>query len=240
VLRQALMSFFGENYWTQFQGPLNSDVDNNWFQAFYCTGNTYGAATFAQFQLPQLIRENLAALKYRVLNAEKKNKLHIVPVLGRYRTDTRSEFSIPTITATPESPPYIEQCPLFAPGATQVVNLIDGSMINGYINLNGTFYANVMADWNSFCGAVNKVSTRVVALGGDSGPPGLVALSMTRQLQDSSYLPTHDSPPVELQLDERFAKRQSLKQKPALAPPPVRPLEIQKLSLITKNQLVKS
>jgi len=228
TLRQALIGFFAENYWTQFQGPLAADTDQNWFQPFYVNGATYGAAQFQMFQLPLLIRENLAALKHRVIKASKKYKIHIVPVLGRYRADTPSVYTYSAVTLVDSVPTALTQS-LFTISAQSPINLIDASRPDGYVNLNGSYYQNVMNDWNSFCGGVNKVSTVITAIGSDAGPPGLVVLSMTRQVQDSSNNTKHIEVVQNLELDTRYSKRQSVSKKVELAPAAtLRPLQIMK------------
>jgi len=235
VLRQAIMGMLNENYWTQFMGPLAAD-GGNYFQPFYVTGNTYSSPAFAQFQLPQLIKENLAALRTRILKLGKGNTIVMVPVLGRYVEDTPTQYTValpdPTGTIIPGTV-YVD---LFTPLPQANIDLVDGSSSNGYVNLNGLYYYNnVMTNWNLFCGAAQQVTAGITTILGDKGPPGLPALSMTRVVKDVNqtfYFKAIDLDT--LRPDPRFVRKDS-KGKVVINNPPVKPALKSRLHKIIKN-----
>jgi len=220
MLRQALLAFFAEGYWTQFTGPIINE-SANWFQPFYVTGNTYPNSSFLRMMLPQLLQENLAALKYRVIeSANSKYRTVVVPVLGRYVADTPSVIQYSLITFSGETEPTTTPTPLFNNLVQNVIQLTDGTSAGGFVNLNGTYYDKVMNNWNQFVTAAQRVSTETVNLTCDNGPVGLRALTMTR-----AVAPINGSAsklvfePDKLQLDERFSRRDS-KGKLNLSVPP--------------------
>jgi len=220
MLRQALLAFFAEGYWTQFSGPLINE-SSNWFQPFYVTGNTYPSSSFLRLMLPQLLQENLAALKYRVIeSASAKYRTVVVPVLGRYVSDTPSIFQYDLINYSGDSEPSTSNVPLFNGLIQNTIQLVDGTSAGGFVNLNGTYYDKVMNNWNQFVTAASRVSTEIVNLACDNGPVGLRALTMTRAVAPisggSSKLVFE---PDKLQLDERFSRRDS-KGKLNLSVPP--------------------
>jgi len=229
MLRQALVSFFATSYWTQFVGPL-ANQGSNYFQPFYITGNTFGSPQFQQLQLPQLIVENLSALCTRVIEYTTKRKRKIinrmVPILGRYVLDTPSSY----VVSVYANQVVENSFDLFATVPQQTIDLIDGHTPSGYVNLNGTYYANLVVSWNNFCTGANKVSTQIASLANDKGPTGMVCLSLTKVLVGLAN-PTKRKPTFvldDLQVDERFVKRNSGGKLvvPDAPPPPRRKMKI--------------
>jgi len=235
VLRQAIMGMLNENYWTQFMGPLAAD-GGNYFHPFYVTGNTYSSPAFAQFQLPQLIKENLAALRTRILKLGKGNNIVMVPVLGRYLDDVPTQYSIALPEFNGTIIPTTIYADLFSPLTQVSIDLIDGSSSSGYVNLNGLYYYNnVMTNWNLFCNAAQQVTTGITTVLGDKGPPGLPALSMTRVVKDVQQTFAFKAVDYEtLRPDPRYVRKDS-KGKIIVNNPPPKPVLKSRLHKIIKN-----
>lgn len=180
MLRQALMAFFRTAYFTQFTGPYDT-ASGNYFMPFYTMGGTWGNPKFLSMLLPELIAENLNALKMRSIVIGNRNYIY-VPVLGRYLEDTPAEWTY-VLTEIPTGGvnlPVITTVNLFSVLPQTAINLINGESSGNYINLNGQYYMNIMNDWNSFVNAASKVSTAIKGLSGDMGAKGLLALSATK------------------------------------------------------------
>lgn len=230
VLRQAIMAAFGEAYWTQFVTPLEAS-SSNVFVPYIATATTYGSPEFLKLKLPQLIVENINALKHRVISSMGKGRYSLlyVPVLGDYVNDTEPVYTYQaTKQPTDGITPTTDTFDLFAP-SLYTVRLQDGLTSGGYACMNSVFYMNVMNDWNVFCDVANNVSTPIVSIGGDAGPPGFAAITMTRDVNSPSLSAPALVDEAALKLDTRFQKRASqIKQAQLVAnatAPPVRPVK---------------
>jgi len=186
--------------------------------------HTYGAPMFTQFQLPELILENLAALKVRTLHCGKKNDHLVVPVLGRYVGDTNVDpiFLATSPNESDPTQPVYNPTPLFQQGLGQLpINLIDGSYAGGYVDLNGQYYQSKLQDWNAFVSASLAVSSTIKTLGSDQGALGLVALTMTRIVNPNTTnsLTTPKIDVTKLNVDPKFLQKKDSKKK--VSPPPI-------------------
>lgn len=228
VLRQALMAFFGTGWLTQFIGPVDIN-SGNYFQAFFCNGSTYGAAPFLEMVMPALIVENLAALKRRVIRCGKLN-YNYIPVLGRWVLDVPASYNFNVPTGVEENQPVLTPTALFAAIPQDPIELIDGhSNDPQFVNLNGSYYQNVLADWNSFVNAANAVSIDSKALAASQGPAGLHALTVTRAVNSLDQNPSLPVKEVSFVPDSRIPVKQTSKKdiknaKQAPPPPPRVPL----------------
>jgi len=184
ALRQALLTVFDTQYMTQFTGPIQA-TGTNFFSPFLVMGTTFGAKDFSRLKVPLLIKENLAALRARNVEIAGKSKLNCVtymPVLGRYINDTPlvPEYNrvvngvvVPTL--------------LFQPvGAQSVINLIDGSIGGVNVDLNCSYYNDVLGDWNDAVDNVKVISAPVGPLGVDGGPAGWGVLFCTKVQKHTS------------------------------------------------------
>jgi hypothetical protein len=230
VLRQAVMAALGEAYWTQFVTPLEPS-SSNVFVPYISTATTYGSPEFLKLKLPQLIVENINALKARVIAASGKGKyaLLYVPVLGDYINDRDPLYQYQAMkTPVDEVTPNIVPQDLFAP-ATFDIRLQDGLTSGGYVCMNSVYFMGIMNDWNVFCDVANNVSTPITSLGGDAGPPGFAAITMTRDINSPSLANPVLVDETALKLDARFQKRASQIKQIQLSSnataPPLRPVK---------------
>lgn len=226
VLRQALLSFFTTQTYTQFVAPLDTD-SNNYFQPFMTTSATYGSSAFAGMLMPEVVVENLAALKQRTMRLTNKKQYIFTPVLGRFVLDTPAVYNIVWVKDPNPSDPGESTYPLFSSLPQNVIDLTDGSVAAGpYANLNCQYYQNVMMDWNATVNGLNQVTSAVKPLNSDVGAPGLPVLTFTRVetfLNDAQ--PTKRKEVVVV-LDPQFVKKESLKRITVdkVGPPPPQPL----------------
>lgn len=178
VLRQALLTVFDTQHMVQFLGPLNFGSQQNGFVPFQVMGNTASTPAFGQFNIPLILKENLAALRSRTIipagTKSKINKVNYIPILGRYVLDSPvTPYVQPDNGATGWD--------LFLPPSGPTINLIDGTIGNSqYVNLSGSYYKTVMQNWNYFLAeqATNMI-TEYGPIQGDQGAPGLGALFYT-------------------------------------------------------------
>jgi len=171
------LNAFDTQYMVQFTGPLAFGTNDNGFAPFQVSGGTYGNPEFSTMLVPQMLKENINALKARSIrnSVRCKSKINVmtyIPVLGLYVRDT------------PVAPQYTTSAgtfPLFdPPGPQQTINLIDGSIDpNTYVNLNGSYYQTKLSDYNFTISEFNQVLSKTSSICGDSGPPGLGCLYYT-------------------------------------------------------------
>jgi hypothetical protein len=128
-------------------------------------------------QIPELLKENLGALHYReyvpdVPFKNNRNVYRLIPVLGSFITDTLVDL---TFTAQDSS-----QIPLFNPVAQTAIRLSDGFDGTNFVNLNGSYYSNMLGEWNFFVEQSQQYTTANVSAGSDCGPRGLPCIAFTR------------------------------------------------------------
>lgn len=177
LLRQALLTVFDAQYAVQFLGPLNFGTQQNGFVPFEIMGNTSSTPSFGQMNIPLILKENLAALRARTIvpagTTSKINKVNYIPVLGRYVLDS------------PVTPVVVIDngggtWDLFLPPSGPNINLIDGTIGNSqYVNLSGSYYKTVLANWNYFMTQAAKVIADYGPIQGDQGAAGLGAIFYT-------------------------------------------------------------
>jgi hypothetical protein len=181
VIRQALLSaVFTEQYMTQFTGYVNHDNGNNTFAPVLVQGHTYGAQVFTNLLVPELLRENLGALRSRNYDFGAKSNLNIgtvIPVLGIYIEDTPPVFQY---NGSGEGP--VNLFTTFDPPQT-AINIIDGSIAGALVNLNGLYYQQIVNDWNDFVTGVSAVTCNTASIRSDGGPQGLGVLHLTRMVE---------------------------------------------------------
>jgi len=224
-LRQALLSFFTTQYYTQFVAPVDSD-STNYFQPFMVTSATYGSSAFGGMLMPEVIVENLAALKQRVLRLNNKKQYIFTPVLGRFVLDTPAVYNVVIVAnSNPDDPPTASY-PLFASTVQNVISLTDGAVAAGpFANLNAQYYQNVMQNWNSTVNGLQQVVTAVKPLNSEVGPPGLHVLTFTRVETFLDVQSSLKKKEVDIILDPVFVRKESSK-KIVVSPPPAAPLPV--------------
>jgi len=181
MLRQALLNVFDSQAFVQGIGLTQYSPSTNAFVPFMVTGHSYGATPFNQFLLPQLIVENLNALKSRSLKINSKTSSQsmptFVPVLGRYWQDDPATFQyeldgIPHDLFTTLLPTQND------------INLTDGYMSDFpgpyYVNLNNGYYQGIMQDWNGHVQGLSGESVKTCPIVKDGGAVGLGVLYFTR------------------------------------------------------------
>jgi len=170
ALMQALKGLYETSWTTQFVGPLEYNQDGNVFVPSTCGGNNFGNPEFARrMMVPELIAENLNALKARSVMAKRKDgtvghSAIYIPILGRWWLDTPSSYQITVGEGT---------VPLFATTPQETINILDGTMGNTPVDCNNAFYKGVIQEWNSHVEAVKVITTSISPLVRDRGPVGL-------------------------------------------------------------------
>jgi len=183
MLRQALLNVFETQPFVQAIGLTQYGASTNTFLPFMVMGHCYGATPFNQLLLPQLMVENLNALKARSLRINAKTSKAscplFIPVLGNYYQDT------------PTSPQYNfggDMTPLFSPLVQvpiDITNCVDEANEN-YINVNNGYYQGVLGDWNNHVQGLSGVSVKTCPIVKDNGPLGMGVLYFTR-IEDVSF-----------------------------------------------------
>jgi len=176
ILRQALLNVFDSQYMVQFTGPLSFAQNDNGFVPFQVNGNSYGAPIFSTMLVPELLQENLNALKARCIRTNNKGKSQInlqtyIPILGRYEADNDIEFQYqvgdefyPLFDTTPQAP----------------INLTNGQINqNEYVNLNSSYYQTCLSYWTDAVGRLKNIMASTTSIVGDHGPMGLGVLYYT-------------------------------------------------------------
>jgi len=180
VLRQALLNLYDSQYMLQFTGPLDFGTNENGFVPFMINGNSYGAQFFEGMLVPELIQENLAALKARTIRVgtEGKSKLNVqtfFPVLGQYVQDT---IPVPAYTFNGQTYPLFEVQPQVP------ISLINGNTTgNNYVNFNSNYYQVCLSNWNEAVSRMKEYSASQTSIVGDAGPLGLGILYYTSVVQ---------------------------------------------------------
>jgi hypothetical protein len=243
MLRQALLSFFTTQYYTQFVAPVDAD-SGNYFQPFMVTSATYGSSQFSGLLLPEVIVENLAALKQRVMRLTNKKQYIFTPVLGRFIQDVPAVYNVVCITQNSSEPqnPTLDSYPLFSSPAQSAISLIDGAVAGGpFANLNAQYYQNVMQEWNTCVNGLNQVITATKPLNSEIGPPGLPVLCFTRVETFLDAQPTRPRKEVRVELDPKYIRKESAKKIDVstmkAAPPPVLPLPLSISKRISNYQI---
>jgi len=184
VLRQALLNVFDSQYMLQFTGPLSFNAQENGFVPFQVNGNSYGAQCFSTMTVPELLQENLAALKARTIrtNSTGKSKINTqtyFPILGLYEQDVPP---IPTYKGT-DGVSYT----LFQERNQQKINLVNGNLSpSEYVNFNSTYYQTALSAWSDAVSKLKAVLASTTSIVGDHGPMGLGALFYTSVVNTAS------------------------------------------------------
>jgi len=177
LVRNALLAIFDSQYFMQFQGN-NQWVNNvNAFLGFFVMGHNSGNSKFARMKVPIILAENLAALKARVVGSpNSKNPQAFIPVVGRWYRDT-----LPIINIVDNAGNVFG--PLFSTPAEASIDFIDCTAGGSFVNVQGTFYANCLDDWNSEVTKFIQYSTPIEEIATDSGPKGLEVVLASRVLR---------------------------------------------------------
>jgi len=181
AVRQALLSaVFVDQYMVQFVGPLAYDSGNNAtnFVPFQVLGNCYGTDKAASMLIPNILRENFAALRTQKLTKRTRRgglleKVYI-PCLGFYQGDIAEIWNI----NLPVEPGIF---PLFADTTQAAINLVNCTEGNNYINVNGFHYGSVMESWNEKVQGL-KAETNVSTLKTIQAPHNSMIMQVTRQI----------------------------------------------------------
>jgi hypothetical protein len=176
LVRQMLMSTFNTQMIGQFLEPRKF-VAGNGFVPLVGHCGSYGNAYFQEMQIPELLKENLGALHYREYVPEtpfanSRNVYRLIPVLGSYITDTLVDL---TFTAQDST-----QIPLFNPAPQTFIRLSDGFDGTNFVDLNGAYYQDMLAEWNFLVEQSQQYTTAMVSAGSDCGPKGLPCIAFTR------------------------------------------------------------
>jgi len=213
VLRQALLNVFDSQYMLQFTGPLNFGTNENGFAPFMVNGNSYGSQLFEGFLVPELIQENLSALKARTIRVagEGKSKLNVqtfFPVLGQYVTDV---VPIPGYTFNGQSYPLFDAPPQLP------ISLINGNTTqNQYVNLNCNYYQTCLSNWNEAVSSMKEFSTSQTSIMGDAGPLGLGILYYTSVIQSVDLTRVKAAPNVKISKYADFIINNKIREVPRI------------------------
>lgn len=177
VLRQAVLNVLSDQSGFQFMYPkVQNGTGDNIFVPFFVSANTYPSAEFGKMKLPQMLAENLRALRTRVLAiGQRKTKLVHTIVLGNWILDDYDDQ--PQLADDLE---YANSAGnlIFSSMAENSISLVDGSNLTSvgqYVNLNSQYYVSVMQLWNT---AIEQFGSPVTVVLGNG--PGLSLLGMTR------------------------------------------------------------
>jgi hypothetical protein len=172
MVRQAVLSFFKDQWIGQFMWPLLYDFAKTNFLPFQILGNCYGNDAFKRLLVPLMVADNLSMLHTQKAvytgKTSKINNVYSVPVWGYYN-DVQPIWTFPT------------GVPVFAVAPQSQISLVDGS-IGGvtYVNLNSAYYQQVSEIWNQKVTDL-KAYTNVCDISNMS-PPGFSLLRLTRTI----------------------------------------------------------
>jgi len=178
AFRQQILRIFGNSQCcAQY---LSNDVNTGSFRPFKVGSNCYPKSTDDGMLLPLQLLENLRFLAPAACEQKDgkyispRNVRHFVPVLGRYDTNVMIE---PTGYFWGDD--NIQFMDMFQPDIGEDPNVIDGSLGNNYVDLNGLKFREIIIDWNrrvsklaAVCGAVGNI--------GDAGSNAISLLHITR------------------------------------------------------------
>jgi len=175
IVRQALVSVFETQDFTQFIQPINA-TSGNYFKPLLCNFGTYGNTEYQKLMIPQLFVENLNSLKMHEYQPDvkfkaNKNIFRFIPVLGYFYQDELANFAFEYNSVS---------VPLFTTLLQTPINLNDGSSAGTFVNFNCTYYKSVLDNWNNFCEVAAQYSTPQISIAGDKGPQGLQLITLTR------------------------------------------------------------
>lgn len=197
VMRSALLEFYDTQYFTQFSGNNQwIGTANNAFLGFFVMGHCAGNTNFGRMNIPQLLAENLAAMKARTIGKEgSANPTVYYPNVGRWYQDTLPIFQIvDPNTGTSLGPLYS-----VVPGEP-VIDFIDCTVSGKPVNVIGSYYQTVMADWNEAVNEFKDESMTVQPMMNDAGPKGLLIAMSNRLINnidaESSVAKKKDKVPV--------------------------------------------
>jgi len=180
-LRGAMMTIFDSQYFMQFQGNNMWQNNSNAFLGFFVMAHCAGNPVFGTLNVPQIVAENLAALKARSFGPPGgKNPQSFIPVVGRYYRDTLPIINIVDANGVALGPLFDSTI------IEQPIDFIHCEGPGGFVNVQGNYYQTAVDDWNTAVEKYKQYSSPVQEILCDSGPKGLLACVTTRLIKSMS------------------------------------------------------